>query len=1311
MIYKQVKKGWSIVLCTVLAATVATPTALAVDYKSYQGFTTDTTPVMPAQEQHPSLWFRSNEQAAVYAKRTADDYAASLWSSINSSKYLTADLPAVPGCTFSSSIHSYYGDMARIAKYNAFMYTMEGSLVHKQRAVDALKRAYDGPIYTCAEIEPTISSSPIDETYRANWAQNFAAAYDWMQPHLDPADDAMIRDRLAFEAQTLYENIWIRVDGVNDRGWGPRPHNHRSKPAWGLGSLALVLSDYSKSGMNTPKDWLKEALEAANSNLSYFFSKDGIYREGSQYYIYSHINFLPFMYHYKNVSGVDQFRTYKPAFIWEFNIANNKGWLPNFADSYIRHNFLQMVAGQYMTNEDTTPLHSSAKWGNLFQWRYATTDKTPWGGEFGNNTGASYDDTMDLDKYLTYAPNVAPIAPEGSGTQFFNEGGQTIFRNNWNVNDPSSRYLLFHGVAEADNHNNFDHLSYIIHAENQMMASDSGYSRSAYGDAVRRSWYRTSDAHNTATLDGKWPVDFAESQTPPSTYSIDTDFFDFQQKSARFINIQNDTTKGENPLLYPPDSESLGYIDRSIAFPAQEYFVVADQLRSKDGTPRDFKVNIHGGKGTMSGEGNSRVWVYPNSVYGSASKFAAWVLGDQVTLTDHEGEISYVKDDYTVHGYVKAGKQAAEASLLQILVPLSITEELPEVTNLSDAQRAGGTVQKDGHLDTYLLQQQSASVQVGHVTSDATFAYVRDAGPVEQYMIREATGLTYRGTQLAQASSPVTLTMNVNDRSRHNGHVFVPAGGSELSLRVPFGKKAQQLTVNGAPATFTETGGYVRVQLAQGETTIEVQYTDAAIVDTTAPGAIQDVAAASISSSQAELSWTAPGNDGNVGKADYYDVRYDTKPITADSWNEAKRASGEPTPAVPGTNQAMTLSGLYPNTTYYVAMKAGDESGNVAALSNVVTVVMPQVADTIAPAGITDMVATAVSPYSIKLDWTSTGDDGYVGTATSYEIRYSTSPMTEDSFESALLVNNSITPQAVGHAETHTIEGLLPGRTYFVGMKSEDEAGNRSKLSNQKLVTMPDDASTEKLTIVSVTADEHDGNVPANVADGDLSTRWSSQSQGALGSRTAQRLDLDLGSIRSLSHMKIAYHSGNVRKSYFSVEVSSDGQVWSPVLTQVETSGMTLGFETYELQSTNARYVRLLGYGNSSSGWNSIGEIEVYGTSAANLPPVTVGELSIVDKDGKTVTQWTSSSEVKAHYTITNNSEDSKPVTAIVVLQDQNGRTVHLSAVKSELQGWETHDYTASLRLPEAVEGLQLKVLVWNDLKSMQPLAEAMVRP
>src|SRR6185369_14572797 len=68
----------------------------------------------------------------------------------------------------------------------------------------------------------------------------------------------------------------------------------------------------------------------------------------------------------------------------------------------------------------------------------------------------------------------------------------------------------------------------------------------------------------------------------------------------------------------------------------------------------------------------------------------------------------------------------------------------------------------------------------------------------------------------------------------------------------------------------------------------------------------------------------------------------------------------------------------------------------------------------------------------------------------------------------------------------------------------------------------------------AVTASTNDGNVPANTVDGSLATRWS-------GSGDGQWIQYDLGSVRTVSHVQIAFYSGNVRRARFDLLASTNG--------------------------------------------------------------------------------------------------------------------------------------------------------------------------
>ena len=122
--------------------------------------------------------------------------------------------------------------------------------------------------------------------------------------------------------------------------------------------------------------------------------------------------------------------------------------------------------------------------------------------------------------------------------------------------------------------------------------------------------------------------------------------------------------------------------------------------------------------------------------------------------------------------------------------------------------------------------------------------------------------------------------------------------------------------------------------------------------DLTPPAAIVTLAVTGTTGTTMALRWNAPGNNGSTGTAASYDIRYSTSTITTANWGSATPVTGEPAPAIAGTQQVYTITGLTGSRTYYVAMRATDGAGNVAALSNVVN---GTTSDTVAPAPVRDL--------------------------------------------------------------------------------------------------------------------------------------------------------------------------------------------------------------------------------------------------------------------------------------------------------------------------------------------------------------------
>lgn len=128
-----------------------------------------------------------------------------------------------------------------------------------------------------------------------------------------------------------------------------------------------------------------------------------------------------------------------------------------------------------------------------------------------------------------------------------------------------------------------------------------------------------------------------------------------------------------------------------------------------------------------------------------------------------------------------------------------------------------------------------------------------------------------------------------------------------------------------------------------------------------------------------------------------------------------------------------------------------------------------------------------------------------------------------------------------------------------------------------------------------------DFNLPSNTIDGDLDTRWSANGDG-------EWIRYDLGEKKTVEFLRIAWLNGDTRVAYFDIEVSDDDTTWTPLATGLESSGATNALQTVNVTNTLTRYVRIVGHGNSTPGsnWNSITEVEIWGTTPKPLGTPTM---------------------------------------------------------------------------------------------------------
>ncbi|MDQ5836669.1 MAG: S8 family serine peptidase, partial [Acidobacteriota bacterium] len=119
----------------------------------------------------------------------------------------------------------------------------------------------------------------------------------------------------------------------------------------------------------------------------------------------------------------------------------------------------------------------------------------------------------------------------------------------------------------------------------------------------------------------------------------------------------------------------------------------------------------------------------------------------------------------------------------------------------------------------------------------------------------------------------------------------------------------------------------------------------AAEADSTAPAAVGNFRVSSQSGRSVTLSWTAPGDDGNTGRARIYELRFSDTDLSADAQFTQARRLVAPLPANAGTAQSFNVKLPFRHPTGFFGIRAVDNAGNAGPVASVGVSVDQAVAD------------------------------------------------------------------------------------------------------------------------------------------------------------------------------------------------------------------------------------------------------------------------------------------------------------------------------------------------------------------------------
>lgn len=137
---------------------------------------------------------------------------------------------------------------------------------------------------------------------------------------------------------------------------------------------------------------------------------------------------------------------------------------------------------------------------------------------------------------------------------------------------------------------------------------------------------------------------------------------------------------------------------------------------------------------------------------------------------------------------------------------------------------------------------------------------------------------------------------------------------------------------------------------------------------------------------------------------------------------------------------------------------------------------------------------------SITLRWTTPGDDSLLGTASSFDLRYSTSPISAANFGAAPRWTSMPAPGVSGTQQSVTVTGLTPATTYYFAIKTADDVPNWSGISNlysRATLAAPDTTRPAAVATLQVTA----------LTDSTATLSWNATGDDSL-TGTAQTYDI-----------------------------------------------------------------------------------------------------------------------------------------------------------------------------------------------------------
>jgi hypothetical protein len=207
--------------------------------------------------------------------------------------------------------------------------------------------------------------------------------------------------------------------------------------------------------------------------------------------------------------------------------------------------------------------------------------------------------------------------------------------------------------------------------------------------------------------------------------------------------------------------------------------------------------------------------------------------------------------------------------------------------------------------------------------------------------------------------------------------------------------------------------------------------------------------------------------------------------------------------------------------------------------------------------------------------------------------------------------------------------------SFEIELNLDDGQANQTETAT--ITVEPYKPQVDQLSVESAEASSSlENHPPRYLIDQDINTWWSSQGND-------EYVILTLEGKSTLDFIKLAYWEGDQKEGYFDLQASNDKENWNNLLINQHTSGISEKRQVFEIpadQSQNSyRYIKLIGFGTSLDGNNTISEIELYGS---------LEESTSLPADGNQSTIRLYPNPTSRHITIEGYQEKGSPIKASI---------------------------------------------------------------